>query len=187
MNESDCKTADWQLIGFEDGSYGRNPSHISQHRQECAEHGVTPDLRAYRQGHVEGSKNFCTKNNGFVQGRQGKNYNRNCPMQFEQAFLDGFADGQTLYASKKNLQLDTQNLENAYTKIDVIDRKIAKKTDLMIADGLNRQQRMAIRDEIEYHQYQLAELYNQLPELKFNFENSLQFYEQQSIAFANYL
>ena len=36
MNESDCLTADWQLIGFEDGSFGKNESHISQHRQECS-------------------------------------------------------------------------------------------------------------------------------------------------------
>ncbi|MFT5840801.1 MAG: hypothetical protein ACI9UT_003315, partial [Flavobacteriales bacterium] len=64
MNESDCLTANWHLIGFEDGSFGENETHISQHRQECSKHGVTPDLSAYRQGHYEGSKRFCTLSNG---------------------------------------------------------------------------------------------------------------------------
>ena len=62
----------------------------------------------------------------------------------------------------------------------------AKKSDLMIADGLNRQQRIAIRDEIEYHQHQLAELYDLLQELKQNFENSLMSYEQGASEFSEY-
>ena len=83
MNESDCLTADWNLIGFEDGSFGKNESHIKQHRKDCAGHGVTPDLSAYRQGHFDGSKRFCKANNGFSRGRQGKDYNRSCPQQLQ--------------------------------------------------------------------------------------------------------
>lgn len=186
MNKSDCLTADWQLIGFEDGSFGKNETQIAQHREECAEHGVTPNLATYRKGHFEGSKNFCTKSNGFAQGRQGKNYNRSCPQQYEEAFLTGFTDGQSLYALKKILRQDTQRLENTYSEIESLDRKIVKKSDLMIADGLSRQQRIAIRDEIEYHQDHLADLYYLLPELKLNFENSLQSYEQQMDEFTDY-
>jgi hypothetical protein len=186
MNESDCLTADWHLIGFEDGSFGKNETQISQHREECAEHGVTPDLAAYRKGHFEGSKNFCTKNNGFSHGRQGKNYIRNCPEPLEAAFLSGFSDGQSLYALKKILQQHTHNLEGAYSKIASLDQKIATKSDLMIADGLNRKQRIAIREEIEYHQHQQVELYELLPDLKENFEDSLLTYEHALNEFADY-
>jgi hypothetical protein len=187
MSKSDCLTADWQTIGFEDGSFGKSESNISIHRKECSEYGVTPDLAAYRNGHFEGSKQFCTVSNGFYRGKNGKSYNRNCPQQFEAAFLVGFTDGQSLYALKKVLQLHTQALENAYSKIESLDRKIAKKSDAMIADGLNRQQRIAIRDEIEYHQRQQIELYDLLPELKQAFEESLQAYEQGVDEFSDYL
>jgi hypothetical protein len=186
MNESDCLTADWKLIGFEDGSFGKNESTISQHRKECAEYGVTPDLNVYRQGHFDGSKRFCTANNGFSQGRQGKDYSRSCPQQFEAEFLIGFADGQTLHALKKELNQKTSELEDAYENLDRLEHTIAEKSELMIADGLKREQRIMIRDEITLHYQQQDELLNILPELKREFENATQTYETGKDEFSYY-
>jgi hypothetical protein len=187
MNKSECLTADWQLIGFEDGSFGKHESHISQHRKECSEHGVTPDLSAYRQGHFKGSKLFCTQSNGFSEGQNGKGYKRNCPTEFEAAFLRGFTDGQTLHGLKKVLQHHTNALETAYSKIKSLDKIMANKSDLMLADGLDREQRIVIRDEIEYHQQQQGEWYDLLPELQQKLEDSLKAYEQKADAFSDYL
>lgn len=186
MSESECLTADWQLIGFEDGSLGKNESQISQHRKECSEHGVTPDLTAYRTGHFEGSKLFCTTSNGFSRGHQGKEYSRNCPAQFEAAFLTGFSDGQTLYGLKKVLNQRSADLESAYKELDWLEHTIAEKSELMIADGLNRKQRIQVRDEIAQHQQQQVELYDVLPELKQEFEDSLQVYEKEKIKYSDY-
>ena len=186
MNESDCLNADWQLIGFEDGSFGKNESHISQHRKECAEHGVTPDLMDYRNGHFDGSKRFCTANNGFSRGRQGKDYSRSCPEQFEAEFLKGFSDGQTLYGLKKILNQRAADLEGAYKDIDWLEHVIAEKSDLMIADGLKRDQRIMVRNEVAQHQQQQVELYNTLPELKQDFEHALQGYERGKDKFSYY-
>jgi len=185
MNESDCLTADWQLIGFEDGSLGKNESHISQHRKECSEHGVTPDLTAYRKGHFEGSKRFCTTNNGFTRGSQGKDYQRNCPEQFEAAFLAGFTDGQNLYGLKKVLNQRAADLEGAYKELDRLEHIIADKSELMVADGLSRKQRIAVRNEIAYHQQQQVEMYDLLPELKQEFEDSLQAYENEKVKYSD--
>jgi hypothetical protein len=186
MNKSDCLTADWQLIGFEDGSLGKNESQISQHRKECSEYGVTPDLTAYRTGHLEGSKLFCTTNNGFTRGSQGKDYDRSCPEQFEVTFLAGFTDGQTLYGLKKLLNQRAADLESAYKELNWLEHTIAEKSDLMISDGLNRKQRIAVRDEIAQHQQQQIELYDLLPELKQAFESAHQAYEQAEDTFSNY-
>lgn len=187
MNESDCLTADWQLIGFEDGSFGKKETHISQHREECAEYGVTPDLTTYRKGHFAGSKTFCTTNNGFSRGRQGKNYNRNCPEQFEAEFLAGFTDGQTLHGLQKVLNQRTADLEDTYKNIDWLEHTIAEKSELMIADGLNRKERIVIRDEVAQHQQQQENLYSILPELKYEFEHALQAYEQGRKDYSHYL
>jgi hypothetical protein len=186
MNESDCLNADWQLIGFEDGSFGKNESHISQHRKECAQHGVTPDLMDYRNGHFDGSKRFCTANNGFSRGRQGKDYSRSCPEQFEAEFLKGFSDGQTLYGLKKILNQRAADLEGAYKDIDWLEHVIAEKSELMIADGLKRDQRIMVRNEVAQHQQQQVELYNTLPELKQDFEHALQGYERGKDKFSYY-
>jgi hypothetical protein len=186
MNESDCLTADWQLIGFEDGSFGKNESHISQHRKECAEHSVTPDLTAYRKGHFAGSKRFCTANNGFSRGQEGKNYSRSCPEQFEADFLAGYTDGQTLHGLKKLLNKRSAELEGAYRNLDRLEHSIADKSELMIADGLKREQRIIIRDEIAQHQQQQDALFSALPELKQEFESALQSYELGKQEFSYY-
>lgn len=187
MNESDCVTADWHLIGFEDGSLGKNESQISQHRKECSKHGVTPDLTAYRNGHFEGSKRFCTTNNGFTRGHQGKDYDRSCPEQFETAFLTGFSDGQTLYGLKTVLNQRAADLEGAYEELDWLEHTITEKSEQMIADGLTRKQRITIRDEIAQHQQQQVEMFDLLAELKQEFENAHQAYEQKKDAFSDYL
>lgn len=187
MNQSDCLTADWRLIGFEDGSLGRNESTIAQHRKECAKHGVTPDLAAYRQGHVQGSEIFCTQNNGFIWGKAGKTYHRSCPARLESVFLIGFNDGQTLYALKKVLNHHTQVLENTYSRIDWLEITMAEKSDQMIADGLNRQQRKIIRDQIAQHQQQHTELLVLLPDLQQNFEDALAAHTQGQQQYANYI
>ena len=46
--------ADWRTVGFEDGTAGRSEGGIGRYRQQCSEHGVTPDLESYRAGHAEG-------------------------------------------------------------------------------------------------------------------------------------
>lgn len=186
MNQSDCLNADWQLIGFEDGNFGKNESSISRHRKECAKHGVTPDLTAYREGHFNGSKRFCTANNGFYLGHQGKSYNRSCPAQLEAIFLDGFTDGQTLFGLKEVLNQQADELENAYQNLDNLEHIIADKSELMVADGLSREQRIIIRNQITQHQQQQNELFNFLPELKQRFENALQTYELRKDEFSNY-
>ncbi|WP_339718932.1 DUF2799 domain-containing protein [uncultured Paraglaciecola sp.] len=186
MNKADCLNADWQLIGFEDGSLGKNEVSISQHRKDCSEHGVTPDLTAYRKGHYEGAKAFCTTHNGFTRGLQGKEYKRNCPEAFEKAFLTGFSDGQNLYGLKKVLNQRTDDLEDTYKELDWLEHTIAEKSEVMISDGLNRNQRIAIRDEIAEHQTQQQHLYAVLRELKQEFENASLAYEQAKREFANY-
>jgi hypothetical protein len=187
MNESDCINANWQLIGFEDGSLGKNESNIASHRKECAEYGVTPDLTAYRNGHYLGSEKFCTKNNGFSRGSSGKEYQQNCSTQFEPAFLAGFTDGQTIYGLKKTLEHYTAELKDALTIIQELEQSIAIKNEQMIADGLNREQRVVIREDIFQQQQVLQDLKDGLPALKQELENAQQTYEQEMQRYSGYL
>lgn len=57
----------------------------------------------------------------------------------------------------------------------------------MISDGLNRKQRIEIREEIGYHQQKLVELVELLPELKQIFESSALNYERARTEFSEYL
>lgn len=45
MNENECIAADWQTIGFLDGSAGRRENFLERRVEACAEFGVAPNLR----------------------------------------------------------------------------------------------------------------------------------------------
>lgn len=161
MNKSMCLSADWQNIGFEDGAAGRPQTEIAQHRKDCAEHGVSPDLSAYRQGHDAGSMLFCTNQMGFKQGSAGKTYQNNCPESLAPAFLAGFRDGEAMFAIKSVLDEANKRLASNAEQIDSVQAQLEQQNELIIADGLIREERLKIRQDIESLKSILDDLYLQ--------------------------
>ena len=70
MDEDECRVADWRAIGYEDGASGRAASQLGERREACADHGVTPNFVAYRQGREEGLREYCTPAMGYRLGRK---------------------------------------------------------------------------------------------------------------------
>ncbi|HZF31461.1 MAG TPA: DUF2799 domain-containing protein [Gammaproteobacteria bacterium] len=97
MSEQACLTSDWRTVGFEDGSVGRAESMIGTYRQQCAEHGVSPDLDAYRAGHAQGVQSYCKAGNGFEVGHSGATYQGVCPQDLEAGFVREYNSGRRLY------------------------------------------------------------------------------------------
>jgi hypothetical protein len=161
MNKSMCLNANWQTIGFEDGAAGRPQTDIAQHRKDCAQHGVTPDLDAYRQGHDQGSELFCTTQNGFMYGSSGKAYKNNCPDTLAADFLSGFRDGERLFAITTALDNANKDLNANSEHIKSLQTQIEQKNEMMIADGLIREERLKIRQDIDHLQVLQDELYQQ--------------------------
>ncbi|MGV6851838.1 MAG: DUF2799 domain-containing protein [bacterium] len=122
MSESECQTADWRMVGMEDGSKGRLESYIGNHRSACSNYGIQPDLDRYRSGHAEGVRLFCTESKGFEYGKQGYEYNGVCPPLAEQKFLRGYDHGHELYT----LQAEVNRLESL---IHSGERKINRLED----------------------------------------------------------
>jgi phosphoenolpyruvate carboxylase len=87
---------------------------------------------------------------------------------------------------KKVLNQRAAELEGAYQNLDWLEHVIAEKNELMIADGLKREQRIMIRDEIAQHQQHQDEIFSALPKLKQEFENALQTYELGKQEFSYY-
>ncbi len=91
MSRDECLTADWRLIGFEDGASGSSPVQIGERRKACAKHGVTPDKTAYDQGYQEGLAVFCSYNRGLGAGKSGAGANRICPPESD--YQAGYDEG----------------------------------------------------------------------------------------------
>ncbi|BDX08268.1 DUF2799 domain-containing protein [Planctobacterium marinum] len=158
MNQMECQTADWRAIGFEDGSSGKNQSVISQYRKDCAEHGITADLQAYREGHHDGSVLFCTEINGFRLGAMDRDYQQSCPAELEPEFLAAYRDGQSLNQAEQAMHAAENDINHNQQQLITIAQEIEQKNDEMVADGLTREQRIQIRDEIKQLQFEYVEV-----------------------------
>ena len=95
MTPADCRSANWQAVGYQDGLKG-NPDRLENRRQACARAGVAPETGAdesYDEGWNDGLASYCAPANAFVQGRRGKQYHGVCGEDLEAAFLEAYGDG----------------------------------------------------------------------------------------------
>ena len=93
MSKSECNTADWRTIGYEDGSAGYSAERMAQHRKACADHGVRLALDDYQDGRQQGLREYCQPQNAYRVGAYGGNYRGVCPADLEPAFMAAYESG----------------------------------------------------------------------------------------------
>ncbi len=88
-----CPTVDWYEYGRNDARLGVPASERTELFADCRELGYAPDVAAYRAGRAEGLRAYCTLENGYELGLQGRRYRDVCPPELEIAFLQGYNEG----------------------------------------------------------------------------------------------
>lgn len=88
-----CAETDWQRYGTNDGRLGVPIEQRGSLFEDCTRVGQPADIMAYEAGHVEGVQQYCTVEEGFEVGRQGRPYHDVCPPELEPDFLQGLAEG----------------------------------------------------------------------------------------------
>jgi len=149
MNKKECVNADWQVIGIEDGSRGKALANLGRHRSACSEHDVKPDLAAYKRGHREGLRRYCTEIKGFELGKDGSKYNGVCPAELEQTFLDGYYMGKQLYGLKVVISGHESDIKSAKAKLKNLNKLIKQKEQQLISDKTSKAMRITLIDEIK--------------------------------------
>ena len=144
MNEHECVQADWQTLGFEDGSAGKPPSALAPRRKACAKHQVQPDLAAYRSGHLEGLEAYCSPGRGFSEGSRGRRYEGVCPAFLEPAFLEGFRAGARLHDLQLALNATERALGRESDALHALEHEIGDKEKRLVADGVPAAERARI-------------------------------------------
>jgi hypothetical protein len=144
LNESECKTANWEIIGLEDGSRGKHSSHIGEHRQACADYNIAPDLKAYLKGHATGMRQFCSEQNGYQQGLQGRKNNHLCPADLARVFQRSYQKGFQVY----RMETDINNLRRS---IDEHEHKLKEIAELT----LSKEEELVNQNTREYRRRQL--------------------------------
>lgn len=144
MSEQACLSSDWRTVGFQDGTLGRPVGTIGSYSKACAEHGVAPDLDAYRAGHAEGVAIYCRASNGFEVGHSGAPYQGVCPASMEQAFVDEYDAGRHLYELESAVRsIDNQIASNLRTQ-ERIKKELTGIAAQMISADTTAEQRIVL-------------------------------------------
>lgn len=133
MSKDECSLANWQQIGYEDGSVGQNLNYIARHRKSCSKAGVTPDFEAYKRGHSEGLNKWCNYDNGLHFGESGRRYEGICPKHLESAFLDGYDYGRRLFEARSAVAGIRNEINNSLSHIDQLEHERIDLGELIIS------------------------------------------------------
>lgn len=144
MSEQACVSADWRTVGFEDGTLGRSEASIGRYRQQCAEHGVAPDLDSYRAGHADGVRVYCRASNGFEVGHGGASYQGVCPADLEPEFVAEYNAGRRLHELESALASVDGRIASNYRAQENIKEELTGIAARMIASDTTAEQRVAM-------------------------------------------
>jgi hypothetical protein len=144
MSEQACVAADWRTVGFEDGTAGRSEGGIGRYRQQCAEHGVAPDLEQYRAGHAEGVRVYCRASNGFAVGHGGAAYQGVCPADLEAEFVAEYNAGRRLHELESALANVDARIAGHYRTQENIKKELADMVVEMAASETTAERRVAL-------------------------------------------
>jgi hypothetical protein len=85
---------------------------------------------------------YCSEENGYELGRQGRAYRYVCPPEFEPGFRIGYRKGKELYEYESKIVSLQRRLKK-------IERKINKKEEELYSNNLNDEQRTQIRSDLK--------------------------------------
>jgi hypothetical protein len=144
MSASECELADWRAVGYEDGSRGRSSEVFASHRKNCAKHDVAPDFAAYQSGRESGLREYCQPAKGFREGARGAEYVGVCPADLENAFLDGYYEGRTLYQLEYAVNSTTRQIEARQSRMKRIEIELTEVMAAALANDLPGDQRASL-------------------------------------------
>jgi hypothetical protein len=166
MDQEECLASDWHAIGFEDGARGYPVDRIGQHRKACADHGIAPDLAAYRQGRDEGLRHYCTAQNGFNLGAKGSNYAGGCPEDLAADFAMAYGEGRRLHDLSHRVRGVDHRIAATERQVADLEKQIDVNEQTIIASDTNNFERARLLLEIKELVDQREDLEDQLEHLQ---------------------
>jgi hypothetical protein len=151
MTRDQCAVADWQQIGYKDGSEGRPRARIEEHARACAQAGMDVDRVRYFNGHDKGLGYYCTPSNGLRVGRAGQPYYDVCPPHMAPGFLEPYRYGREIYQTHSRidgLERSRHEREQRLQKAQSDDERRRLRNELSDIDQNLRRE----RDRLQYQE-----------------------------------
>ncbi|NSX55084.1 DUF2799 domain-containing protein [Parasulfitobacter algicola] len=124
LTNKQCERGDWYGIGVSDGQAGRSISYLDNHREACADVGITPDRAVWLKGREAGLRQYCTPENAYHIGKAGDQINNVCQPQERLKMSRPYLVGQQYYdftqqinrlkSEKNSLEEDIRLIEVDY-------------------------------------------------------------------------
>jgi len=118
ISKEECKTGDWNGIGYRDGMSGKPISRVSSYIEECGKAGSTVDRAMYEKGRNEGLKIYCSRENGFNAGKNGSSMFTECPSNLQSAFMKAYNLGKKVHELKGKLDSVRKDQDELEKKMD---------------------------------------------------------------------
>jgi hypothetical protein len=144
LDKDECLVADWRLIGYQDGAAGKQATVVGEYREDCAEHGVVPDLDAYRAGRTEGLLQYCTTDNGYRLGASGRGYSAVCPAGSDGVFRAAYDEGREIYLARSRVNNTHSQIHSKRQTISTLEQEKEDRLAEMISDGITSEQRVLL-------------------------------------------
>ena len=138
LSKEECSRANWDALGYRDGSRGKLASRFNAYQKECAEHGFDADFALYKDGHQRGlNEVFCKPRNGYRLGLRGEGYNNVCPSSLEQEFLPAYHYGRDIYNTQRSYNSLRPKVANLKSQLSSVEERIADLRQEIKTDELN--------------------------------------------------
>lgn len=88
-----CAATDWAEYGLNDGKLGVPEADRADKFADCAALGQAANIAAYRAGRAQGLAQYCTAEQGYKVGYEGRRDPKVCEGELKLAFDQGFERG----------------------------------------------------------------------------------------------
>lgn len=166
MSTDECLVADWEAVGFEDGSRGAGSETLGRHRKACAKAGVAPDFLAYERGRQAGLEQYCQSSVGYRVGSSGGVYSGVCPAHLEPEFMAGYADGRELYELRSAVNDLESRLASRKHELEELRDELAAVEATVIAGDVETEERVRLLLEAKDMAKREGELETEIAELE---------------------
>lgn len=165
MNEEECRSADWYSVGFEDGAHGRAINYIGNHREACAEYGISPQADRYLDGWNEGIRRYCTPRNGYQAGMRGASRSAQCPADLARDFDIAYQYGHRIHLLNRELSAVDQDMRTAQSELDQVKLALAQIEKQLMGGGYGDREQDRLNARLRQLYRQEADIEAQLAAL----------------------
>lgn len=130
MSEDQCRNANWEEVGFQDGLRGRSAQRLVAYREDCGKIGVKPDDGRWRIGHLRAIPIYCSPDNAVRAGVEGWAYEGICPPEIEAGFLNRYRAGRMVYEARQHVARIDSDIRSVDSELRRSDVSAQRRRDL---------------------------------------------------------